>query len=271
MWITNKLGYDITLSGVTLYKNSQQEISSADATTLNKDAVFTAMITAGTGLVKTDSQPDVNPQYFVRALDAPITLDGMPTNPNGHPMVSPAQAFDIGKSEGGDADLEDNKTETINVSTYTDPVEITPTEGKDGMKKATVTLSNIPQIEANKAQTIDVSTYTEPVEVTPTSGKDGMAKATVTLSNIPNPILRPSVPSWYVDKNSLIPQDVMVVYYAVQLPNNVVEKDYCEGNGEYSIAEFFSEFGDVADCVCVASLGNDIAVYLTYTPNNEGQ
>lgn len=144
MWITNKLGYDITLSGVTLYKNSQQEISDADATKLNKDAVFTAMITAGTGLVKTDSQPAVNPQYFVRALDAPITLDGMPTNPNGHPMVSPAQAFDIGKEEGGDADLENNKAVTIDVSTYTEPVEVTPTEGKDGMKKATVTLDNIP-------------------------------------------------------------------------------------------------------------------------------
>ena len=42
------------------------------------------------------------------------------------------------------ANLEDNKTATIDVSTYTEPVEIEPTEGKDGMKKATVTLSNIP-------------------------------------------------------------------------------------------------------------------------------
>ena len=42
------------------------------------------------------------------------------------------------------ADLDNNKTATINVSTYTNPVEITPTAGKDGMKKVTVTLSNIP-------------------------------------------------------------------------------------------------------------------------------
>ena len=42
------------------------------------------------------------------------------------------------------ADLENNKAETIDVSTYTEPVEIEPTEGKDGMKKATITLSNIP-------------------------------------------------------------------------------------------------------------------------------
>lgn len=83
------------------------------------------------------------------------------------------------------ADLDNNKTATINVSTYTDPVEVTPTQGKDGMKKATITLSHIPQIEANKAQSIDVSTYTEAVEIEPTSPNDAMAKATITLSNIP--------------------------------------------------------------------------------------
>lgn len=48
---------------------------------------------------------------------------------------------------GSTVTLEDNKTATINVSTYTAPVEITPTEGKDGMKKATITLSNIPSSE----------------------------------------------------------------------------------------------------------------------------
>lgn len=42
------------------------------------------------------------------------------------------------------ADLESNKTATIDVSAYTEPVEITPTAGKDGMRKATVTLNNIP-------------------------------------------------------------------------------------------------------------------------------
>lgn len=45
-------------------------------------------------------------------------------------------------SQGGN--LEDNKEDTIDVSAYTEPVEITPTAGKDGMKKATVTLDNIP-------------------------------------------------------------------------------------------------------------------------------
>lgn len=42
--------------------------------------------------------------------------------------------------------LESNKAQTIDVSTYTEPVEITPTSGKDGMEKTTVTLSNIPSV-----------------------------------------------------------------------------------------------------------------------------
>jgi len=46
------------------------------------------------------------------------------------------------------AELEDDHETTIDVSAYTDPVEVTPTEGKDGMKKNTVTLSNIPQAGA---------------------------------------------------------------------------------------------------------------------------
>lgn len=89
----------------------------------------------------------------------------------------------------GSSDIEENKEATIDASTYTEPVEITPTEGKDGMAKVTVTLDNIPSggdIEENKAATIDVSAYTEPVEIEPTEGKDGMAKCTVTLSNIPS-------------------------------------------------------------------------------------
>ena len=82
------------------------------------------------------------------------------------------------------ADLDNNKTATINVSTYTEPVEVTPTSGKDGMKKATITLSNIPAIEASKAVSIDASTYTEPIEIEPTEGKDGMAKVVVTLTGL---------------------------------------------------------------------------------------
>lgn len=82
------------------------------------------------------------------------------------------------------ADLDNNKTATINASTYTEPVEVTPTAGKDGMKKATITVTNIPEIETSKAVSIDASTYTEPIEIEPTEGKDGMAKVVVTLTGL---------------------------------------------------------------------------------------
>lgn len=45
---------------------------------------------------------------------------------------------------GGSSDIEENKEATIDVAAYTVPVEIEPTEGKDGMAKCTVTLTNIP-------------------------------------------------------------------------------------------------------------------------------
>ena len=43
--------------------------------------------------------------------------------------------------------IETSKSVTIDVSTYTAPVTIEPSEGKDGMAKVVVTLSNIPEGE----------------------------------------------------------------------------------------------------------------------------
>lgn len=69
---------------------------------------------------------------------------------NGSIDIEPDSGYDaIGKVEltvaVEAADIEANKEATIDVSTYTEPVEITPTAGKDGMAKATVTLTNIPE------------------------------------------------------------------------------------------------------------------------------
>lgn len=140
--------------------------------------------------------------------------------------------IDENPGSGGGADLEDNKTATIDVSTYTEPVEITPTEGKDGMKKATVTLDNIPSggdVESNKAVTIDVSSYTTPVEVTPTAGKDSMAKATITLSNIPSPSGSATAYAWkdiddviYYTEFSVAPENNTVFATSKELVNNAV-------------------------------------------------
>lgn len=57
-----------------------------------------------------------------------------------------AQIYDKGKADGqAGVKLENNHTETIDVSTYTEPIVIEPASGKDGMKKVTITLSNIPE------------------------------------------------------------------------------------------------------------------------------
>ena len=43
--------------------------------------------------------------------------------------------------------IETSKEVTIDVSEYTEPIEITPTIGKDGMAKVIITLDNIPDGE----------------------------------------------------------------------------------------------------------------------------
>ena len=71
--------------------------------------------------------------------------------------------------------LEDNKAVSITSAS----AEITPTAGKDAMKKVTATVA-LETIE----ETIDVSTYTEPITFTPASGKAGIASIKITLTGI---------------------------------------------------------------------------------------
>lgn len=68
------------------------------------------------------------------------------------------------KTNGVVAELEANKEVSIDVSNYSEPVEITPSSGKDGMKKATVTLSNIPSggITVEPLSVTANGTYTAP-------------------------------------------------------------------------------------------------------------
>lgn len=56
------------------------------------------------------------------------------------------KTFTEATSGGGDVELEDNKDVTINMSSYSEPVEVTPSEGKDAMKKVTVTLTGTPPV-----------------------------------------------------------------------------------------------------------------------------
>lgn len=65
-----------------------------------------------------------------------------------------------------DIEVESNKAASINVSTYTNPVAVTPTSGKDAMAKATIRLTNIPV--AKEEIDLDAS---ENTTYTPSSGK----------------------------------------------------------------------------------------------------
>lgn len=47
-------------------------------------------------------------------------------------------------TSGGDSKISTNTAATIDVSAYTEPVEVEPAEGYDATKKVTVTLENIP-------------------------------------------------------------------------------------------------------------------------------
>ena len=57
-------------------------------------------------------------------------------------------------TSGGEADLEANHASSVNVEEYTQPIEITPAEGKDGMEKVTLTLTNIPSSEGNQGYSV---------------------------------------------------------------------------------------------------------------------
>lgn len=85
---------------------------------------------------------------------------------------------------GAGIDLEANHASSVNVSEYTQPIEITPSATYEAMEKVTLTLTGMPDLEENHAVSINAGTYTDPVEVTPTEGKDGMEKVTVTLEGL---------------------------------------------------------------------------------------
>lgn len=75
-----------------------------------------------------------------------------------------AQIYQKGAESGGGS-VENNKSATIDVSAYSAPVEVTPTSGKTSMKKATITLSNIP----SPSPATSVTFYAWAGETTPNS------------------------------------------------------------------------------------------------------
>ena len=87
------------------------------------------------------------------------------------------KTFEDSTSGGGDITLENNKAVTITANGTT---EITPSSGKDAMKKVTATV-NVPSavLEDNKEVSI---TENGTIEITPSAGKDAMKKVTATVN-----------------------------------------------------------------------------------------
>lgn len=92
------------------------------------------------------------------------------------------KTFTEATSGGTEVVLEDNKSAAINVTAYSAPVVVDPTEGKDAMKKVTVTLTNIPvpgaTLRAWKHDTDVVYTTT----ATPTTSSKAYVPAATGLS-----------------------------------------------------------------------------------------
>lgn len=79
------------------------------------------------------------------AGDSSVTVEALTATENKTYTAPEGKAYSpVTVNVAGGADIEANKAATIDVSTYTEPVEITPTAGKDGMAKVTASLVNIP-------------------------------------------------------------------------------------------------------------------------------
>lgn len=93
------------------------------------------------------------------------------------PQDLQGKTFDQSTSGSGDVVLENNKEVTI---TENGTIAITPSSGKDAMKKVTASV-NVPSavLEDDKAVSI---TENGTIEITPSAGKDAMKKVTATVN-----------------------------------------------------------------------------------------
>ena len=93
-----------------------------------------------------DCPDDLRGKTFSQATSggSSVTVEALTATENKTYTAPEGKAYSPVTVNVAGSDIEASKAATIDVSTYTEPVEITPTAGKDGMAKATVTLTNIP-------------------------------------------------------------------------------------------------------------------------------
>ena len=145
----------------------------------------------------------------------------------GFPVPESMEGKTFAECTSVSADIEANKEETIDVSSYTAPVEITPSEGKDGMAKVTVTLSNIP--------TGGSMSQTKPAW-TNLSGSDIAVSSDV-----------------------VVPDGVKMYYYH----GDAEATGVLTGDGVKTVGAFTVGAFAISECSFIASCGDDIAVYLS--------
>ena len=128
MWlITHDLGYNVTIAGVVVFDNSQQEITLEDFNKLNANQFYLLQVQKGL-ITESSVQPPFNELYKVRYLNGEITLNNIPVDEEFVTAITVAEALQRG---GGVADynllsnkpsingvtLEGNKTsEDLNIT-----------------------------------------------------------------------------------------------------------------------------------------------------------
>lgn len=142
-------------SGGILYAWYSDGLSEARYTTFNTAPVS---LSSDNKIYKFDVETSGDP--FVNGLEEETVSDYVKTSDNEFTCTLDGTSRTFHKStssyEGEDIiisneiDIEANKAATIDVSQYSTPVEVTPSSGKDGMAKATITLSNIPVAQGTK-------------------------------------------------------------------------------------------------------------------------
>lgn len=93
------------------------------------------------------------------------------------PQDLQGKTFDQTTSGGGDVVLENNKEVSITANGTT---TITPSSGKDAMKKVTATV-NVPSAVLEDDKPVSITTNGT-IEITPSAGKDAMKKVTATVN-----------------------------------------------------------------------------------------
>lgn len=155
------------------------------------------------------------------------------TNYSNDEMMNDCHGVPNKNNDGGSSHLEENCEETIDVSTYTEPVEIYPTsikEGEyDGMKKVTVTLSNIPSLSQARPSWTNLGEY-----------------------------------ETAIDGDVVVPDGVKVCYYNEHDDNT----SSFVGDGVTTLSAEFSAYSSKS-FTFVASFGNDIAMVFNGTPDEE--